>query len=435
MTPGSRTATPSPARHPSARPSPATPTACAGRAGQNAVSLTPTLRVTGRKVRFWVLAGAGALLVAIVATLLAGGTSAGKPPLAADSAAQTGGRALVEVLRGQGVSVTVADTLAEARAAAARAEDPTVFFFDEGGLLTAGQLAAVAGLAPRTVVAGPDFLMLQTLAPEVGFGGAAGKDAAPAGCTVPAAVKAGTLSPGGHTPTFPAGSAGLSGCFPSGTGAFSVVERVAAGPTLTLVADDSLFNNDRIALAGNAALALNLLGAGDEVVWYLPTIADVEQTGPPSLGELTPGWVTPTLVLLVFVSVAAMIWRGRRFGPLVAENLPVTVRASETMEGRARLYARSSARLRALDALRVGAVQRLAGQVGLSRLATLDDVILAVTRVTDRPAGEVRAVLVDSVPATDPELVALSDRLQELERATGRATTPPPSPPPGRMDS
>ncbi|TFD15477.1 hypothetical protein E3T26_06760 [Cryobacterium sp. TMT1-21] len=427
MTPAPRGATVQ-----AAAPATVTPVSAAGPSTENAIALTPTLRATGRRVRFWVLAGAGALLVAIVATLLAGGTSAGKPPLAADSAAQPGGRALVEVLQHEGVSVTVADTLAEARTAAGRAENPTVFFFDEGGLLTADRLTAMAGLAPRTVVAGPDFLLLQTLAPEVGFGGVADKKAAPAGCSVPAAVKAGTLPPGERTLTFPAGSAGLTGCFTSATGAFSVVERVASGRTLTLVADDSLFSNDRIALAGNAALALNLLGAGDEVVWYLPTIADVERTGPPSLGELTPGWVTPTLVILVFVTLAAMIWRGRRFGPLVAENLPVTVRASETMEGRARLYARSGARLRALDALRVGAVQRLAGQVGLSRLANLDDVIQAVARVTDRPSGEVRSVLVDRVPATDAELVALSDRLQELERATSRAITPPP---PGRMDS
>ncbi len=41
--------------------------------------------------------------------------------------------------------------------------------------------------------------------------------------------------------------------------------------------------------------------------------------------------------------IAAAFWRGRRFGPLVVENLPVTVRASETMLGRARLYEKSRA--------------------------------------------------------------------------------------------
>lgn len=398
---------------------------------ENAVAATPTLRAAGRQARFWIVAGAGALLVAVVSTVLAVGGADGAP-LAADSATPVGARALVEVLRQQGVSVTAADSLDEARTLTAAAGDPTVFFSDPDGLLSAEQLTAMAKLAPRTIVASPDFLTLQTLAPAVGFGGVSQATASPARCTLPAAVRADTVSPGGPTLTIPAEADGLTGCFPSGDNAYALIQSVASDNTLTLLADGTLFNNERIIEAGNAALALNLLGAGDELIWYLPTIADVPGTGSPSLGELTPGWVTPSLVLLVLVTVAAAVWRGRRFGPLVAENLPVTVRASETMEGRARLYARSNARLRALDALRVGAVQRLAGQVGLSRLATLDEVIVMVAALTDRPSGEVRLVLVDAIPATDAELVALSDRILELERATARATSPLP---PGRMDS
>ncbi|HSP76271.1 MAG TPA: DUF4350 domain-containing protein [Cryobacterium sp.] len=399
---------------------------------ENAASSTPTLREAGRRARFWVIAGVGALLVAVVGTVLAAGGGAGGKPLEADSAAPAGARALVEVLRRQGVNVTTADTFAEARSLAGSAADPTVFFFDEDGYLPEDQLSALSDLAPRTVVASPDFLTLQTLVPSVGFGGVSQATVSRAACTIVAARKADTISPGGPTLTIPADTAELTGCFPSGENAFALVERVTADRTLTLLADGTLFSNERIGQAGNAALALNLLGAGDELIWYLPTIADVPGTGSRSLGELTPGWVTPTLILLVLVTVAAAVWRGRRFGPLVAENLPVTVRASETMEGRARLYARSNARLRALDALRVGAVQRLAGQVGLSRLASLDDVIAMVATVTDRSPADVRAVLVDAVPTSDSELVTLSDRIQELERATARATTPRP---PGRMDS
>ena len=407
-------------------------TQTASQPAENAVSSTPTLREAGRRARYWLLAGVSALIVAVVSTVLAAGGGVGGKPLEADSAAPAGARALVEVLRRQGVNVTAADTLAEARSLAGAAANPTVFFFDESGYLTDDQLSEMSALAPRTVVASPDFLALQTLIPSVGFGGVSQTAVSRAACTVAAAVKADKLSPGGSTLTIPADDAELSGCFTSGENAFALVEQATADRTLTLLADGTLFSNEKIGQAGNAALALNLLGAGDDLVWYLPTIADVPGTGTPSLGELTPGWVTPTLILLVLVTVAAAVWRGRRFGPLVAENLPVTVRASETMEGRARLYARSNARLRALDALRVGAVQRLAGQVGLSRLASLDDVIAMVATVVDRPPADVRTVLVDAVPASDSDLVALSDRIQEIERATARATTPLP---PGRMDS
>ncbi|MDY7557479.1 hypothetical protein [Cryobacterium sp. 10C3] len=71
-------------------------------AGADAVATTPTLRAAARRSRFWVLAGVGALLVAIAATLLAGAGSSGGTPLAADNAAPAGARALVEVLRQQG---------------------------------------------------------------------------------------------------------------------------------------------------------------------------------------------------------------------------------------------------------------------------------------------------------------------------------------------
>lgn len=413
----------------------------------NAPSSTPTLRAAGRRARFWVIAGLGAALVSVAAALIAGGGNAPRAPLAADNAAPAGARALVEVLRGQGVTVTVAGTLEAARAATAAAADPTLFFYDANAYLDAGRLSTMAGLAPRTVVADPDFLALQTLAPGVGFGGASGAGTRTAQCTVPAAARAGTLAPGGRAfsidpeatgqqATGP-GGAELTGCFPGGRHTFSLVEQVRSGRTLTLLAGTAVLRNDTVTTSGNAALALNLLGAGDTLVWYLPTLADVARTGLPSLGALTPGWVTPTLLLLVLVALAAMLWRGRRFGPLVAENLPVTVRAGETMEGRARLYARANARLRAIDALRIGALQRLALRVGLPRTASVEDIVSAVAACTGGETGRVRAVLVDALPAGDGDLIALSDRLRDLELDTIRATTPQEpgtAPPHGRMD-
>ena len=416
-------------------------------AGTDAVATTPTLRAAARRTRFWVLAGVGALLVAIAATLLAGAGSSGGIPLAADNAAPAGARALAEVLRQQGVHVTTAGTLDEARTLAAASTDPTLFFTDPGGYLTADRISAMAALAPRTVVVAPDFLVLQTLAPAVGFGGVADSLDGPGDrCDLPAAIRAGSVAPGGKTLSLPADSA-ETGCFPSGRSSFAVVGATLPSTDLTLVADDGIFSNDEIAASGHAALALGLLGASADLIWYQPTLADVAATGPPSLGELTPGWVTPSILLLAAVFLAAAVWQGRRLGPLVAENLPVIVRASETMEGRARLYARGNARLRALDSLRVATVQRLATRVGLPRLASLDDVVLAVSALTGRAPAEVRFVLVDGVPATDRDLIAQSDLLQDLERAVIAAGVlpadrPASAPPtatarptaPGRMD-
>jgi hypothetical protein len=94
------------------------------------------------------------------------------------------------------------------------------------------------------------------------------------------------------------------------------------------------------------------------------------------------------------------------------------------MEGRARLYQRSSARLRAIDALRVGALERIASALNLSRHADVDSIAAAATAVTGRDLGDVRAILVDALPSTDAQLVALSDALTLLETQI-RITTDP----------
>ncbi|ANP71637.1 DUF4350 domain-containing protein [Cryobacterium arcticum] len=402
-------------------------------------SSTPTVRAALRRSVFWVVAGLGALLVAVIAFVITGVAGTSGPPLAADSPNPGGGMAVVEVLRQQGVTVLPVDTLDEAAAAVDADPTATVFVSDASGYLTADRLTELGTLAPHTVVADPDFRLLQVLAPEVGFGGVSTADKLTAQCELPAAERAGSISPGGKTLGLPAGSVGYTGCFPGDGSTFSVVERVTDGRTLTLVADTSVFANDEIATFGNAALALSLLGQDDTLVWYLPTIGDVAATGPPSLGDLTPGWVTPVMVLLFVVAITAMVWRGRRFGPLVAEDLPVVVRASETMEGRARLYARGNARLRAIDAIRIGAVTRMARAAGLPRTAALDDVVRTVAALTGRDPVGVHTLLVGDVPATDAALMRLSDAVAELEAATIRAVRPPgsaPDSPPstGRME-
>ena len=423
-----------------------------GRSGSAVTSVaTPTLRAWLHRSSFWIITSIAIVAIAIVSMLISGGAQATGRALAGDSPSPAGSMALVEVLREQGVTVTLADSLTEVRAAAG--DNSTVLLYDANDYLDADQLTELADLAAHTVVVAPSFLALQALAPTVGFGGVSEAESLSADCSVPAANRAEQIVPGGDTLSIPQKNAHplVTGCFASGTDKFSLVqvENDTTGGIVTLVPDARVFNNENVSGYGNAALALGLLGPSDSLVWYLPTLADLPRTGPPSLADLTPGWVTPVLLLLVLTTLAAAVWRGRRFGPLVSENLPVTVKASETMEGRARLYARGNARLRALDALRVGSVQRLARTVGLGRLAHLDDVIGSVAAITGSAPSEVRRVVVDAVPASDAQLVALSDSLQALERATSRAagtaTAPHPeapasaspdfdSPPAERMD-
>ncbi|RZU64382.1 hypothetical protein EV379_0677 [Microterricola gilva] len=397
-----------------------------------APAITPTLRSTGRRAAFWVIAGAGALIVALIAMVLSNAAAVGGPPLGAENPAPAGGMALAEVLSAQGVDVVVADSLDAAleASAAAQAADGgvTLFVSDPGDILDAAQIARL-GVAEHTVVVDPSFAYLQELAPEIGFGGvgADGPIAAGAGCALAAAERAGSVAGSDDaalkTLSVPSDAAGYAACCGDAASGSSVLVQRGGPGALTLVSDEAIFANASITSAGNAALALGLLGEQPTLVWYLPTLADVA-VGTPSLAELTPGWVTPVMVLLVLCGLAAAVAYGRRFGPLVIENLPVTVRASETMEGRARLYARNSERLRAVDALRIATVGRIATALGLARTASLDEVVGSAASVTGSDPSRVLATLLGDEPQNDAQLLALSDRLLDLERAVQAATRP-----------
>jgi hypothetical protein len=134
--------------------------------------------------------------------------------------------------------------------------------------------------------------------------------------------------------------------------------------------------------------------------------------------------VSPVIVLLLVAGLAAGIWRGRRFGPLVTERLPVTVRASETTEGRARLYAHSRDAVHAADQLRIGALQRLARLLGLGAGASAQEIADAAAARTGIDRGAARRTLIDDVPSTDGELVDLSMRLRAIEDAVHSRVRP-----------
>jgi hypothetical protein len=117
---------------------------------------------------------------------------------------------------------------------------------------------------------------------------------------------------------------------------------------------------------------------------------------------------------LIFVAVLAMVWRGRRLGPLVFEPLPVVVKAAETAEGRARLYQDAHALDRARDNLRAGTLVRLAKALRLGAGATADDVTMAAALQLGRPATEISA-LVNERPKNEARLVQWSQALEKLE--------------------
>jgi hypothetical protein len=110
------------------------------------------------------------------------------------------------------------------------------------------------------------------------------------------------------------------------------------------------------------------------------------------------------------------LWKGRRIGPLVAEELPVVVRASETVEGRGRLYRSRRARDRAAQALRAATLQRLLPRLGLSADTSAPAVVIAAAQRSRFHAESVRHILFGPSPASDADLVQLARTLDDIER-------------------
>lgn len=384
--------------------------------------LTPTVRRFLRRSLFWIGISVIILVIAAIGLVFSGEVSGSGEPLGPDNPAPEGTRAVVQVLGREGVDVSITSSLRATEDAIDETADTTLVVYDIDAILTADQWQRVAGLADTIVLIEPGFTALTELAPDVYQSGSVDDEDIEAGCRLDAAQAAGTITGGGSG--YRTDGGGLTTCFESGDDTYSVIQIEDGAQTITVLGAVDTLTNGRIVERGNAALALGLLGSQPSLVWYTPGLDDYDDA-PATVADFAPGWVFPVSLTLILVFIAIAVWRGRRFGPLIVENLPVTVRSSETMLGRARLYEHSSARLHAIDTLRIGTIDRLSKLVGLPRLATIDEVVTSVAALSGRQEPQVRLLLVDANPRSDKELLELSDQLLILEGAVADAVRSP----------
>jgi hypothetical protein len=175
--------------------------------------------------------------------------------------------------------------------------------------------------------------------------------------------------------------------------------------------------NSRLLEQGNAALAMNLAGTRPRAIWYAPqSVEGDSSSGAATIFDLIPEHVTWIGWQLCLAVLLLALWKGRRVGPLVAEELPVVVRASETVEGRGRLYRSRRARDRAADAMRTAALQRLLPRLGLGHNAEPPAVLEAVAQRSGYRPDALRHTLYGPPPVTDADLVNLANELDNIER-------------------
>ncbi|GAB2847102.1 DUF4350 domain-containing protein [Streptomyces deserti] len=386
-------------------------------------SASPTARQVWTRARGIALAVVLLLAAAVAIAVIRSDARHGE--LDPRSADPYGSRAVAELLADRGVDTRVVTTLDEA--AAATGPDTTLLVAVPDLLTPSQQTRLQAGFADsggRTVLVAAGSASVERLAPGVTADPATSLDSTLSpDCDLPAARRAGTADTGGvrYTTTH----LDADQCYPSER--LATLLRVPApsgdGDTVVLGAPDILLN-DRLDEQGNASLALQLLGSRPHLVWYLPSLSDDSalEEDERSFFDLIPsGWLWGTLQLFIAAALAAL-WRARRLGPLVPEKLPVAIRASETVEGRARLYRKANARDRAAAALRSTARTRLAPLVGVpvAQAHAPEALLPALSAHLHGDGQSLHPLLFGPPPSDDAALIALADRLDALEREVRR---------------
>jgi hypothetical protein len=387
-----------------------------GRTGERRTVSGASVRTLWRRNRVAACVLLGVVLIATVIGFAQQRGAGGR--LAPRSAQPDGGRALAALLEERGVSV---ERTTDPAALGAGASTGTALLIALPGLLGDEGARSVGDLSTGTVVlVSPTAEIIELITDDIRAESVISVQVRRPGCSEPAAEAAGSAVIGGRTFSTDGGAS----CYrEDGDYAPLVTGRTHGGARLVVIGTGQPLTNQRLDEEGNAALALNLLGAdgsASELRWLVP--APGAGSREDTLSSILPDWVVPALLQLALAGVLLALWRGRRLGPPVVEPLPVVVRAAEAVEGRARLYRRAQARDRAAEALRSGALARLVPRLGIDPPAggepPAEAVVAAVASRSGRPDAEVHAVFFGPPPADDAGLVRLTETLDAMVRST-----------------
>lgn len=369
------------------------------------------------------------LLCAVVVYLAAPQQSSDR--FAPNNPGKDGAMALAEVLGREGVNVSYVEDRGDALKLAKPgttllvANDPDASAQMYQDILSSG--SEVVLLSP-----GEDLVaeVMDQAGLEMELSAGFPDEATKAQCTLPAAVAAQQISPsnsvfdyyladsidslnmdenGNQLPP-----AGAIACFPQAWGWQLLQVELENDTTVTMLYDSAMWSNSKITSFGNAALALHLLGGTEQLTWYLPgndVTSPLDEEG----SAAWPQWFSLILTVGALSAVFIALWQGRRFGPIITEQLPVVVKASETTYGRGRMYQKAGAQDHAAAALRSGSATRLGARLGVAASSHSQPFISAVALASGKSESEIHDLFYGPAPTNDLELTVLAQNLATLE--------------------
>ncbi|ROZ84373.1 DUF4350 domain-containing protein [Gordonia sp. OPL2] len=392
-----------------------------------------------RRTALWVVI---ALVVVAVLTgliLMIGGTGpAPTEALDPENPGPTGTAALAAVLDDHGVPVVIArgerDLLAEPRpgpgttVVVGATED-----LGENSARTFGD--RVRG-ADRVIVVAPSWRGLELLGLPVVTSFSSGvTDSVDARCTAPGIASDDIILRDDLGYRTIDQNVRATSCFTSDDSSALIALPATGDRPEVIVMTGAMLQNDDITRFDNAGVALRTFGRSARILWYVPSIADNGPADDAGDSDI-PRAVGPLILLAFFGLLVLMFWRGRRFGPLVTEPLPVVVKAIETTQARGRMYHKARADARSAGQLRVHTTDRLARHLGLpydaaaatAALGTgnaapdprVSAIIAAAARTAGRDPQQVYHLLAGPLPETPDDLLFFVTDLTALEKEVRR---------------
>lgn len=386
--------------------------AARGTVGDTSASTGEKLKSFGKSSIIWLVV----IVVVLIATTVGFVSQLGSGEqrnLHYNNVTQTGTAAIAGIMRDHGINVTTTESYDTAVQAAANPSTTVVVLTDQD--LVGDEFD---GLGSAMRQNGSHLVLVEPLAVGL-FTNRITSDGTPGNipinvtpqCTYPPAQRAGQVR-AGQTPFNRVNPQDGSVCYPYGSNTFGLVTVPDDSGTVTVLGNAQWLQNANLREDGNAALVLGTIADNPNVVLYYP-VSTQEPT--PSPFSLIPPWFLLSVAWLIPVFVVAVLWAGRRFGPLTVETLPVTVPPIETVTGHAGLLQRTGNRAEVVRILRAASLVRMGRTLAVPANAEPATVCQAIATRTNLDYSAVEEALITGVASTDAQLTDLASRIDHIE--------------------
>lgn len=211
------------------------------------------------------------------------------------------------------------------------------------------------------------------------------------------------------------------GCYTRGRAAWLIIREQGDG-TLVTAGAPTFLTNSMLGEVDNAGLAAAVLAPEPEtrVGILRPAFAvseDGQGSSDQSLVDLIPMRLRGAFLQLLIAFGVLALWRMRRLGKPVSEPQAVRLPGSELVMATGNLLQLTGSRRRAAELLREDFRRAVSQRLGLPHDLPADELADLAAERTGVSQEDILAALGNTVPANDPELVVMAQRLEALRAA------------------